>query len=255
MLTTFDESYDGDHNFLILGALFIPSHKVIHKDFVKLKRDAGYVDRNGQVREIKYTLCSDSSKYDIAKSTIDLFASSPSFFRAIVVDQRPGSGYDLKYFGRHNEPQALKEARAYKKFTEILLRSNIPSIQPNGLLYTDRLTRCKGDQFCQLITELFGTTGENYSTRLPKPVFKHVIEVDTSLEQYHLGQIGDILQGVILNELKPGGNRWKKKIRNYVKRKLGLPSLLPDYWQVLPKYLANAKHDKYQVWYWSPGKE
>jgi len=87
---------------------------------------------------------------------------------------------------------------------------------------------------------------------MSKPIFKHVCEVDTSLEDYHLGQIGDILQGVILNELMPGNDRWKRKLRNYVKGQLNLPSLSPDYWRPLPRWYKNEKHPKYQIWYWVP---
>ncbi len=252
MLTNFDECYDNAHNYLILGALFNPRHKIIHRAFVKAKRDAGYVNPDGTVREIKYALCSDSKRYKIAKLAVDCFINSDSFFRAVVVDQRPEAGFNLNYFGRRNERKAIKEARAYKKFCELLLKANIQDIQPNGLLYTDKLTRCRGDLFCQLITELFGTQGEEYSKGGSKPVFKHITEVDTSLEEYHLGQIGDILQGAIINELVPGLNRWKRKLRNYVKGQLNLPSLSADFWRLLPKWYVNQKYPKYQVWYWVP---
>ena len=72
------------------------------------------------------------------------------------------------------------------------------------------------------------------------------------MEQYHVGQIGDILQGVILNELVPTKNRYKRGLREYVKKKLGLSSLLPDYWDKLPKWAKNLTHPKYQIWYWKP---
>jgi len=255
MLTTFDECYDNDHSYLILGALFNPRHKAIHKEFVKAKRDVGYVGIDGKVREIKYAMCTNRKRYEIAKLAVDCLKNSHSFFRAIVVDQRPESGFALTYFGKSSERKALKEARAYKKFTELLLKSNLADIQPNGLLYTDKLTRCRGDAFCQLIKDLFGTHGEGYSVGFSKPVFKHVSEVDTSLEDYHLGQIGDILQGVILNELVPGRDRWKKKLRNYVKGQLNLPSLSPEYWRTLPRWYKSQKHPKYQIWYWAPETE
>ena len=134
MLTTFDESYDSNHDYLILGALFNPRHKIIHRKFAQAKRDLGFVDQNGKVREIKYNLCTDNNKYEVAKIAVDCFVNSDSFFRAIVIDQKPGSGFNLNYFGKSFERKAIKEARAYKKFTELLLKSNLPLIQPNGLL-------------------------------------------------------------------------------------------------------------------------
>ena len=256
MLTTLDESYDNNHRYLIFGAAFHPSHKHIHREFLDKKRKAGYVDvKTGKAREIKYTLCKTKDQYQIAKMAVDCFIHSPSFFRAIVIDRDPTSGYNLKHFGKPSESIAIKEARAYKKYCELLLKSNLSEIEPNGLLYTDALTHCKGDNFRGLLNDLFATSREGYSKDSDKPIFKIIKEVDTSAEEYHLGQIGDLLQGVILNELIPGSNRWKKQIRNYVKSKLGIPSLAPDYWQTLPRYYKNQKHHKYQIWYWSPEKQ
>jgi hypothetical protein len=255
MLTTLDESYDGSRRYLIFGAVLYPSYKKIHKEFREAKKLLGYIDHvSTKVREIKYGLCTNHTRYKVAKSAIDCFKNSPSFFRAIVIDRDPNSGFNLNYFGQPYEPTSIKEARAYKKFCELLLVSCLPEIQPNGLLYTDELTHCHGDEFCSLITESFGTAGQRYSEGMDKPIFKHIKEVDTSLEDYHLGQIGDILQGVILNELIPGQNRWKREIKNYIKKELEIPSLLPDYWKMLPRWYRNANHHKYQIWYWSPEK-
>jgi hypothetical protein len=131
---------------------------------------------------------------------------SSSSFRAIVIDQSPDSEFSLDYFGTHNESNALKAARVYKKFAELLLKSNIADIS-GGILYADRLTRCKGDEFIRLIIEDFGKPNCNYSVGKSEPVFRYVQEVDTALEQYYVGQIGDILQGVILCELVPPKNR------------------------------------------------
>jgi len=251
MLTYFDECYDGAHSYLILGALFNPSIKTIHKDFLHAKQDERYFKHDGSVREIKYNYCVNRKRLRVAKRAVDCFQNSQSFFRAIVVDQSPQSGFNIDFFGNTYEPKAIKDARAYKKFTELLLKSNISTIT-NGVLLTDNLTRCKGDAFLALITELFGTAGVGYSSGRSEPAFRHIQEVDTALEQYHVGQIGDILQGVILNELVPAQNPYKRKLRQYVEEQLGLPSLGRDYWQSLAKWEQDQKHYKYQIWYWSP---
>lgn len=225
---------------------------MIHRQFAEAKRALGYINPDGSLREIKYTLCKSSKTYKMAKSAVNCFINSDSFFRAIVIIQRNETGFNLDYFGQPYEGKAIKEARAYKKFCELLLIHNIQNIQPNGILYTDKLYRCRGDAFCQLITESFGTPNEGYSVGNNKPIFKHIAEVDTSIESYHLGQIGDILQGVILNEIAGSTNKWKVKIRNYVKGQLNLPSLSADYWTQLPKWYLNQKFSKYQIWYWRP---
>ena len=243
MLTYFDECYDSNHSYLILGALFNPKPKKIHRDFLRAKRNKNYVNADGSPREIKYSYCVERKRYIIAQKAVDCFRDSQSFFRAIVVDMRPESGFNLDFFGKPNEPKKLKDARAYKKFTELLLKSNIATT--NGILLTDRITRCKGDAFLPLIREAFGTPGVEYSQGRSEPIFRHIQEVDTALEQYHVGQIGDILQGVILNELVPARNRFKRKLR-------GLPSLGQNYWLPLSKWEQDEKHHKYQIWYWRP---
>lgn len=250
MLVYFDECYDGNHSYLILGALYNPRTDKIHRDFLKRKRDAKYFKTDGTAQEIKYNYCINSKRFRVARGAVDCFKESSSFFRAIVIDQRPQSGFNLDFFGKPDEPKNIKDARAYKKFTELLLKSNIAIT--NGVLLTDRLTRCKGDAFIALIRELFGTPGVAYSEGRNEPIFRHIHDVDTALEQYQLGQIGDILQGVILNELIPAGNKFKRKLREYVKKELVLPSLGQDYWLPLSKWDQDAKHHKYQIWYWRP---
>lgn len=168
-----------------------------------------------------------------------------------MVDQRPTSAFSLDYFGMRSESNTIKAARAYKKFAELLLKSNIADIS-GGVLYADRLSRCKGDEFIPLIIELFGKPNCNYSVGKSEPVFRYVQEVDTALEQYHVGQIGDILQGAILCELVPPKNPYKRKLNRYVKQQLNLNSLGHAYWRNLPKWKQDLIHPKYQVWYWKP---
>jgi hypothetical protein len=70
MLTTFDECYDNAHNYLILGALFNPRHKIIHRRFAEAKRSLGFINPDGSLREIKYALCKNGKSYKMAKSAI-----------------------------------------------------------------------------------------------------------------------------------------------------------------------------------------
>ncbi len=251
MLTYFDECYYGNPSYLILGVLYNPSVGKVHEDFLKRKQDEKYFKTDGTLQEIKCNYCVNSKRFRVARLAVDCFKESSSFFRAIVIDQRPQSGFNLDFFGRPDEPKNIKDARAYKKFTELLLKSNITIT--NGVLLTDRMSRPKDDAFLSLISEEFGTEGVEYSRGKSEPIYRHIQEVDTALEQYHVGQIGDILQGVILNELVPVGSRFKRKLREYVKKELALPSLGQDYWLPLSKWEQDAKHHKYQIWYWGPG--
>jgi hypothetical protein len=251
VIVYFDECYDSNHDFLILGALFNPRHKAIYDDFKREKRRCHFVNSDGRGLEIKYTKSNTRRNFIMALRAVDCFINSQSYFRAIVVDQRQSSGFNLDYFGKPYETKTIKNARAYKVFSELLLRDNISRIS-NGVLLTDRLTRCSGDECLDLIMGLFGTPNQKYSSRRKYPIFRHVQEVDTALETYHVGQIGDILQGVILNELVPSQNKYKRKLREYVKQQLSIPSLDSQYWQSLNVKQRNQLHPKYQAWHWKP---
>ena len=256
MLVCFDESYDADKNFLLLGALLNPHPRQIHRPFRQAKIREGWVDSNGECKEVKYSSCTSPRLLRLAVAGVEAFMQSDSVYRCVVIDEREEYGWSLNYFGKPSERKALKAARAYTKFAELLLKSNSADIT-NGTLLTDRLTRCRGDQFLSHLELLFGQDGI-HSVGKEAPTFKHVADVDTALERYHVGQIGDILTGVILNELIPAtGKRgkYKGKLREAVKELVGVPSLGKVYWEALPKYRQDVLHPKFQVWYWSPKKE
>lgn len=105
MLTYFDECYDGTHSYLILGALFNPSTKQIHKDFLHAKWDEKYSKCDGSVQEIKYYYCTNSKRLRVAKRAVDCFQNSQSFFRAIVIDQRPEAGFNLDFLASLMRPK------------------------------------------------------------------------------------------------------------------------------------------------------
>ena len=250
MLVYLDESYDGNHSFFLLGALFVPSSRKLHRAFRQAKVDEGYVLPGGEVKEIKYTEIRTPRLLRVAQVGVDLFMNNDAWFRCIVVDQRPESGWRLDYFGSRDERKAIKEARFYKKFAEMLLRSNSQDII-NGVLLTDRMTRCAGDDFLRLIRDEFSAPSGPSS---PAPTYRSVQSVDTGAEGYHLGQIGDLLTGAVLNELvEPKGStgRYKRRFRDYVKTCIKIPSLGPEYWR-MSKDQANVQHPKFQVWHWRP---
>jgi len=250
MLVYFDESYDTNKDILILSALFNPLPKSLNSAMLEVKRREHYVDAAGEPLEIKYSISDTSRTSRVACECVDCFATSPSWFRATVVETHTGI-FDLSYFGTRSESDAMKWARAYKKFAELLLSHNCSDFE-NGVLLTDRLTRTKGDLFLELMRENFSRPGLAYSAGKTQPILRHIQEVDTALPEYQVGQIGDILMGSILNALRPTKNRYKRRLRNHVENVLSLPSLLPNYWQQLPKWRADAVHPKFGIWYWKP---
>ena len=110
---------------------------------LKIKQAENYLDAAGNPREIKYSMAYTSHECEVACRCVDCFVLSPSWFRAIVVDTK--TQFDLNRFGRKYESDAIKWARAYKKFAELLLSHNCAGVE-NAVLLTDRLTRTKGDQ-------------------------------------------------------------------------------------------------------------
>jgi hypothetical protein len=67
VLVYFDESYDSDKDFLLLGALFNPKPKAIHSNMVKVKRNLRYLGTQGQLLEIKYATSNNRRRYVVAR--------------------------------------------------------------------------------------------------------------------------------------------------------------------------------------------
>ena len=253
MLIYFDESYDGKHDYLVLGALFNPHSAFLHRELSEIKTKAQWVTLGGDLKEIKYSSCSRRADFEVCQQAIDSFIKSTSWYRCVVIDQRE-SHFDLSYFGRRDESIAIKKARAYKKFAELLIAHNTTNVS-NGVLLTDRLTRCSGDEFREVMKREFSTPGSGYSAGKSVPILRAIEEVDTALEQYQVGQVCDLLSGCVLNNLCPTSNKYKNMIREYLSEQLGVPSLLKAYWGQYGKLDVERYHPKFNIWYWESKKE
>jgi len=248
MLIYFDESYDINHQYLILGALFNPHPKFLHREMLLLKRSKNFIDGNGKVKELKYAICNNNYLLKLCCCCIDIFAKSTSYFRCVVIDQ---SIMDLNYFGQKHEDNKIKMARAYKKFAELLISHNTDNIY-NGVLLTDELKRCQGDKFIEIMKQDFCLPDGKYCDKLNKPTFKHIADVHSHIEEYQVGQINDIMIGCVLNNLLPGKNKYKNKLREYLIKKMDVASLLPSYWNQYSKKYVEEYYPKFNVWYWKP---
>lgn len=87
MLIYFDESYDNEHRYLILGALFNPHPKYLHRELLEVKKRYKYLNKEGKALEIKYYNCTSKTREKMNCEAIDIFMKSTSYFRAIVIDQ------------------------------------------------------------------------------------------------------------------------------------------------------------------------
>lgn len=251
MIIYFDESYDEKHEYLLLSTLFNPHHKFLHRKLSKAKRHYNYVGKHGQLREIKYSYVDDNYRLKIAKSAIDIFFESTSWFRCVVIEQKL---VDLNYFGNSWEPDKIKKARLYKKFAELLLSHNTINIY-NATLFVDKLTRCRGDQFIELMKQEFCLPYGKHSVDSGKPTLRDVRDVASHLEEYQVNQINDILMGCILNNLKPTKKPFKNQLRDYLIEKLSVSDLLPQTWKKYSKTYVEEYWPKFNIWYWKPQKK
>src|SRR3989339_628264 len=233
MLIYFDESYDTEHRYLLLGALFNPHPKYLHRELLDVKRKYNCLDRNGKALEIKYFNCTSKRNQEMNCKAIDIFMRSTSYFRAIVIDQK------------------LIMARAYKKFSELLLSHNTENIY-NGVLLTDELTRCNGDKFIEIMKQDFCTVGGKHCNDNSRPTLKDIRDIKSHIEDYQVNQINDILLGSILNNIYPTKKEYKNNVRNYLIKCLGVKNLLPETWNIYSKNYVEKYYPKYNIWYWKP---
>ncbi len=248
MLIYFDESYDGNHRYLILGALFNPHPRYLHREISKIKKKYHFYYKNGKVKEIKYRNCNNKYGCNVGCELIDIFMKSTSYFRCIVIDQ---DMLDLRYFGQKHEDKKIKMARTYKKFSELLISNNTDNIY-NGVLLTDELTRCLGDKFIEIMKKDFCLPDGKYCNKANRPTLRHIADIKSDIENYQVNQLNDILIGCVLNNLVPTKNKYKNKLRDYLVNKIEANSLLPKSWDRYSKRYVEENYPKFNIWYWKP---
>jgi len=234
MIIYLDETYDHNHTWLLLGALFNPTHHKFYRQTKGILARNAYVLPDGRFKEIKYTRCQFSKAFRIYKEVIDAFMESDSHFSCIAI--KTDGSFDLERYGRPDEPAKLKKERAYRSLTEELLRRNLAHMS-NAILFLDKMTRCEPETFMEILKRNFSTVGVGYSHDSTHPKIRHIQDVVSGAEGYELMGVCDLLQGCILNNLLPiqtagkkKGALYKNKIREYLVSKLGVKNLLPEIW-------------------------
>jgi len=245
MILHLDESYDQDKKYLLLGVLFCPQKtaKILLEKITKLKEEEKFfvLSRKRKVyKEIKYSKLRGHKMIRIAKKLIDFFMESNAFFKAIVIKK---NDLHLENFGDNKEHKNMKEARVYKKFTEILISKHLKNIK-HGSLFADELLHCKGDRFCEFMKQAF--TSPKYFHGLSVPTLQTIRKVSSSAKSSQLIQICDLLLGCITHDLNKTKDKEKNKIRNYLCEKLDKPNLLSENWK------EDDEYRNYAIWYWKP---
>jgi len=248
MIVYLDESYDQpDKRFLLLGLLFSPSKK-LHRSLTEIHKRKRCLDKHKNIIETKYSNCFSSHNYDVCKDFIDAFLGSDSWFCAIAVDSETTT-FNLSYFVKPHEPDSIKKARVYKKFTELLISRNTRRIK-NAVLLVDEVTRCNHDRFLELIRESFCIPGEGYSANREFPIFRHIGSIKSDTPENIRICICDLLLGCILNNNLPTQNKWKNQLRKFLIIRLGLKDLLEPTWT--KNGMNKSIRRKFRIWYWKP---
>ncbi len=120
------------------------------------------------------------------------------------------------------------------------------------IILVDKLTRCNGDEFIQIMKQEFCLPFGKHSAGSDIPTLRDVQEIPSHLEQYQVNQVCDILMGCILNNLKPAKNQLKNELRKYLIEKSGVENLLPETWLKYPKWHLETYSPKFNIWYWKP---
>ena len=75
--------------------------------------------------EVKYFKCRNARALRVYKKVVDAFIEDSAYFRCVVVDQYR---FDYSRFARADESRAIAQARAYKKFAEMLLNHSVKNV-------------------------------------------------------------------------------------------------------------------------------
>lgn len=253
MIIYLDETYDYNHTWLLLGALFNPTHNKFHKQVKGILAKNAYTQADGSLKEIKYTKCTYSKPFKVSKEAIDAFMQSDSHFSCIAI--ATDHTFDLERYGTANEPAKVKRERAYRSLAEELLTLNLEHMS-DARLFLDKMTRCEPKMFLEILKQKFSTPGQGFSVGLKYAKISHIQDVVSGAEGYELMGVCDLLQGCVLNNIFPikdsagqvKGASYKNKIREYLAAKLGLPDLLPETWKLAEKN-ANPIIKKFNVHY------
>ena len=234
---------------MCLGALFLPDDGPANSQLETIKEKYRRLVPGRSFSDVKYTKSGENFTYEVCREIVDLFISQPAWFRALVIDTTV-SGFSWGDFGGRDVPRALAKARAYARLTELLLDSNLQGVE-DAVLLADSLTEPVGDDFVQHINQQFGSISDSPDNKL-LPHIRYTQRVDTSLPDYQLGQMCDVLLGIVTGDLAPPTNSNKLALIQHAKDTLGVPNFGPDYWLDIPEGRSSEPPPKFHVRHWRP---
>ncbi len=235
---------------MCLGALFIPDDGPANSHVEAIKAKYRQLAPGHSFSDVKYSRSGDKFTSELCKEIIDLFISQPGWFRCLVIDTSL-RGFSWGEFGGRGAPRGLAKARSYSRLAELLLENNLQGVE-NAVLLADSLTEAPGDDFVQHISQRFGTPLMVTGPVQPLPRIKYVRRVNTGLPDYQLGQVCDVLLGIVTGDLVHPTNRNKLALIQHAKESLGVPSFSPEYWIGLPGGQSGELNLKFHVRHWRP---
>ena len=244
-----DESFDLRGRYMCLGVLFLPDDGPTNGQMEAIKEKYRRLVPGRSFSDVKYTKSGENFTYEVCREIVDLFISQPAWFRALVIDTTL-SGFSWGDFGGRDVPRALAKARAYGRLTELLLERNLQGVE-DAVLLADSLTEPVGDDFIQRIIQRFGSISDSPGNE-SLPYIRYAQRVDTSLPDYQLGQMCDVLLGIVTGDLVPPTNSNKLTLIQHVKDALHVPNFGPDYWLDIPEDRPGEPPSKFHVWHWRP---
>ena len=231
---------------MCLGALFLPDDGPTNAQMEDIKDKYRQFAPGHSFSDVKYAKSGENFTFAVCREIIDLFIDHSAWFRVLVFDTTL-PGFSWSNFGGHDVQRGLAKARAYGRLAEILLERNLRGNE-DAVLLADSLTEVAGDDFIRHISERFGT-GPNVGGTAR---IRYVQRVDTSLPDYQLGQMCDVLLGVVTGDLVQPTNRNKLALIQYAKDAIHIPSFGPDYWFRVPQDQPGEPVSKFHVWHWCP---
>ena len=176
--------------------------------------------------------------------------ASGSDFRSVVVEWAIFEG---RHFGGPFEPDALKKRRAYKKWAEMLLQSEVGALR-DARFYLDRLRILYGYDVIRSLKERF--QHDEYGEVLPRPRIREFQATESWKDANQCLQLCDLLVGSVYQSLVPSKKPAKLRVMNHLYKKLeahGVKGRTPGYWRGFGS--STRKHfNKFSEWFWKPTK-
>lgn len=248
-----DEAGTHGGDWLVIGMLFVPDHGTLHSDLCAAKEKAKYFNggpRKARYKETHFAKLKSPRDGEIAEAWIDIFLASGSIFRSVVVEW---SIFEGRHFGGPFEPDALKQRRAYKKWTELLLQPEIGGLT-NASFYLDKLRILYGYDVIRSLKERF--QHDEHGEILSRPRIKEFQATDSWKDANQCLQLSDLLTGCVYQSLAPSKNPVKLRVMNHLYKRLeahGVKGKAPGYWRGFGNNIR--KHfPKFSEWFWRPAE-